>query len=457
MDIRWHLLYSGRRVILCCEPMPLIATLTTLPAKAFNRKILAQTADWLAVGVAVSLPWSTTVSGILIALWVLAVFPTLTLDDLRRELFTAAGGLPQALWLLAAFGMLWADVSWNERLHGLGGFTRLLCIPLLLAQFRRSDCGLVVCRGFFASVMILLSLSLVLAVLPSSIVAQISLLHPVKWYGVPVKNYIFQSESFLICAFVLFGLAFDEVRLRNWRLAACAIAIAILCLLDIFFVATGRTTLLVAPVLLLLLGWRQFRWKGLLGACALGGAVSAAVYVESPYLRERLDTSIADFQAYRRGDLAVDATSLHMEFLRKSWSISGTAPIIGHGTGSIAEQFRDAASGQTGVVGQVTVNPHNQVFAVTIQIGLIGGVLLAAMWIGHFMLFRGDTLMDWIGTIVVVENVVSSTVNSHLFDFSQGWLYVFGVGVAGGTILQRRRTDRSGSLWRNDDGGQEAR
>jgi len=32
--------------------------------------------------------------------------------------------------------------------------------------------------------------------------------------------------------------------------------------------------------------------------------------------------------------------------------------------------------------------------------------------------------------------VVSSTVNSHLFDFSQGWLYVFGVGVAGGTVLK---------------------
>ncbi len=432
--------------------MPSITAMTTaLRATPFDREILIRAADWLAVGVAVSLPWSTTATAILIALWLLAVLSTMPIDYLRRELFTAAGGLPPALWLLAAFGMLWADVSWSERLHGLGGFTRLLAIPLLLVQFRLSNCALIVCRGFLASVTILLALSLVLTVLPSSIVAQISLLHPVKWYGVPVNNYIFQSESFLICAFVLFGFAFDEVRLRNWRLAACAIAIAILCLVDIFFVATGRTTLLVAPVLLLLLGWRQFRWKGLLAACALGGIIGAAVYVESPYLRERLNTTIADFQAYRRGDPAVDPTSLHLEFLRKSWSISMTAPIIGHGTGSIAEQFRGAASGQTGIVGEVTVNPHNQIFAVTIQIGLIGGVLLAAMWISHLMLFRGDTLMDWIGMIVVVENVISSVVNSHLFDFSQGWLYVFGVGVAGGTVLQRRRTDRSGSAQRTAD------
>jgi hypothetical protein len=40
--------------------------------------------------------------------------------------------------------------------------------------------------------------------------------------------------------------------------------------------------------------------------------------------------------------------------------------------------------------------------------------------------------------IIVVQNVVSSLFNSRLFDFGQGWLYVFGVGVAGGTVLKQR-------------------
>ena len=54
------------------------------------------------------------------------------------------------------------------------------------------------------------------------------------------------------------------------------------------------------------------------------------------------------------------------------------------------------------------------------------------------MLFRGDGLIAWIGMIIVVQNVVSSLLNSHLFDFGQGWLYVFGVDVAGGTVLKQR-------------------
>jgi O-antigen ligase len=76
--------------------------------------------------------------------------------------------------------------------------------------------------------------------------------------------------------------------------------------------------------------------------------------------------------------------------------------------------------------------------AVGVALCLIGVAVLLAMWAAHFMLFRGAGLVAWIGMIIVVQNVVSSLFNSHLFDFSQGWLYVFGVGVAGGTVLNKR-------------------
>jgi hypothetical protein len=39
---------------------------------------------------------------------------------------------------------------------------------------------------------------------------------------------------------------------------------------------------------------------------------------------------------------------------------------------------------------------------------------------------------------VVIENIVSSTVHSHLFDANNGWLYAFGVGVLGGISLRQR-------------------
>ena len=73
-----------------------------------------------------SLPWSTSATGILIVLWLIALVPTLDAASVRREVMSAAGGLPVLLWVLGALGMLWADVTWSERIAGLGGFHKLL-------------------------------------------------------------------------------------------------------------------------------------------------------------------------------------------------------------------------------------------------------------------------------------------------------------------------------------------
>lgn len=401
-----------------------------LRARFFEPQTLARLADWLAVGVAVSLPWSTTGTGILIALWLAAVLPTMTVDRIRRELMTAAGALPVILWALAVIGVLWADVAWSERLAGLGKFHRLLVIPLLLAQFRRSEHGMWVFYGYLASDLSVLVVSWALALIPG-----------LPWrgweFGVPAKDYIFQSESFLIGAFALIGLACEDAGARQWRRMLLLVALALLFLSNIFFVATGRTVFLVLPVLGAFVGWRAFSWKGLLGAIVVSGTLGTVIWFSSPYLRARLYNSAAELQAYRASDER-NSTGMHLEFLKKSSAIIGAAPVIGHGTGSVPEQFRLVTAGNAGASSVATVNPHNQIFAVAIQLGLIGAGILVAMWIAHFMLFRGGGLNALIGAIVVIEAVVSSLVNSHLFDFTQGWLYVFGVGVAGGTALRRR-------------------
>jgi len=36
----------------------------------------------------------------------------------------------------------------------------------------------------------------------------------------------------------------------------------------------------------------------------------------------------------------------------------------------------------------------------------------------------------------VVQNILSSLLNSHVFDFSEGWIYVLGVGISGGSMAR---------------------
>jgi O-antigen ligase len=407
-----------------------------------DRTRLAQLANVLAAAVALVLPWSTSATGILIALWLVVLAPTLDFLSLRREVLAPAGGLPVLLWLLGAFGMLWAGVSWGERIAGLSGYHKLLVIPLLLAQFRRSGQGEWVLLAFVCSCAVLLAVSAGLAFIPG-----------LSWrgnthIGVPVKDYILQSELFAICAFGLLGLAAAQWRSHR-RQALIFLLAAILFVANIVYIETARTTLVAMAVLLVLFGFFQFGWRGGLVVCACATLLSGAVWFSSPYLRERVSRTVQDVQIYDAS--RVNPVGLRLDYWRSSLVFLRQAPVIGHGTGGIPQLFRHAATAQTDPQA-ITTNPHNQVLVVALDLGLLGTIVLLAMWLAHLKLFSGESnaaatpetmraapqshvLLAWFGLVIVVQNIVCSMFNSHLFDFSQGWLYVWGVGALGGSVL----------------------
>ena len=217
------------------------------------------------------------------------------------------------------------------------------------------------------------------------------------------------------------------------------LVLALAFLHDIFFIATSRTTLVVIPVLILIYGARQFGWKGIFGAAVAGAAIAAALWTASPYLRDRTLSVLSQTEKFAYENKTT-STGQRIVYWTKSLHLIKNAPLMGHGTGSIAEVFQRAAIGHSGVWAEVPDNPHNQTFAVAIQLGLVGATVLWAMWVSHFLLFRGSGLTAWIGLVVVAQNVVGSLFNSFLFDFTEGWLYVVGVGVAAGMVLRQRHT-----------------
>jgi O-antigen ligase len=176
------------------------------------------------------------------------------------------------------------------------------------------------------------------------------------------------------------------------------------------------------------------RWKGALGAALIGGVLAGGAWTSSSYLRERVSVAIEQVRSHGMGDVNT-SVGLRLEFWRKSLGFIAEAPVVGHGTGTIPMLFRRDATAET-IPDLLTTNPHNQILTVALQLGLIGAVVLIAMWVAHLALFRGATLVAWFGLAVVVQNVVGSFFNSYLFDFGQGWLYVLGVGIAGGMVLR---------------------
>jgi len=387
--------------------------------------------DLVAVLVAALLPWSTSGVAIVMIVWLVALVYTLEVHPFLASLRRPVCLLPIALVVLAAVGTLWSDAPWGVRLYALSPVTKLLALPLLLYHFERTKRGLWVFAAFLISCTLLMAVSWLVLLDPG-----LSLKHGDAERGIFVKNYIDQSQEFALCVVALVYPIVILLRDRKSRQALLLIAIAVSFIVNMTFVVVSRTALVTMPVMLAVFALMHLKWRT--NVILFSGTIvlAALAWMTSPQLQATTNKFTRDYRLYMEFN---EPTSIgnRLEFYRKSLRFFSEAPLIGHGTGSTRGLFEAAATGPAVLAaGQVIGNPHNQTLNVAVQWGLIGVVILYAMWLAHLLLFRGEGLLAWIGLMVVLQNFFSSLFNAHLFDFHEGWMYVLGVGVAGGAMLR---------------------
>jgi O-antigen ligase len=394
--------------------------------------------DIVAALIAFSLPWSTSLVGIFAIVWLVTLAPTLDFKRFLQSLKRPVCALPIALFLLALGGTLWSDAPWGARSYALSPVTKLLVLPLLFYHFERSTRGMWVFVAFLVSCVLLMMMSWLVLMYPG-----LTLKHGDVERGIFVKNYIDQSQEFALCAVVLAYPVITLLRDRKIWQASLLIVIAASFIANMAFVIVSRTALVTMPIMLAVFALMHLKWRTnvmlFLAAIVLG----ALAWMASPQLQATTERFSRDYRIYKEFNQPT-SIGLRLEFWEKSLRFFAQAPIMGHGTGSTRGLFEAAATGPKVLAqGQVIGNPHNQTLNVAVQWGSIGIVVLYAMWFVHLQLFRGQGLVAWIGLMVVLQNFFSSLFNSHLFDFHEGWMYVLGVGVAGGMAMRERLGERS--------------
>jgi hypothetical protein len=386
-------------------------------------------ADTFAVLTAASLPWSTSLVGIFSACWIGAAAMIVDYPAYFRSLKKPAFALPLALLGLAVVGTLWSEAAWSARWWSVGPSLKLLFLPVLFHYFQRSSRGMWVFASFGLSCAVLMALSWVVWIDSRfKLTATLS-------DGVPVKNYIDQTQEFALCLIALVPVVWRLIHAKQRLLAALCVVVMAGFLANMVFVAFARSALIYIPAMLLIFAVRFMSPRSAVLLFAGVAVVAVALWWTSPFLKSRIGSVASEYEQYAREN-AVTSTGQRLEYWRKSATFFAAAPVIGNGTGSVLQLFERAAAGHTGVAAEVVRNPHNQTLYVAVQWGLIGVFVLWAMWFSHLLMFRGEGLAAWIGSLVVVQNVMSSLVNSHLFDFHAGWMYVLGVGIAGGMVLK---------------------
>lgn len=411
------------------------ATLLFMLSAWHNPAARMLNADLMAVLLAASLPWSTSAVAILSVAWLAAAVPTVDYDAFFRFLKQPICALPLALFALAVAGTLWSDAEWSARLYAIGPAVKLLFLPVLFYYFERSTRGMWVIVAFLVSCTLMTVASWIVTFQPD-----LSLKMPDEptGHGIFVKNYIAQSQEFVLCTVVLAYPFFTLLRDGKIRQALLLAAIAANFIVNMAFVVVSRTALLTLPVMLAVFALMHLRWRTNILLFAAAIVLGALAWTLSPQLQATTDRFMRDYRIYKELNQPT-SIGLRLEYWEKSLRFFSEAPVIGHGTGSTRKLFEAAATGPAVFAqGHVIGNPHNQTLNVAVQWGGIGVVILYAMWIVHLLLFRGEGLAAWIGLMVVLQNMFSSLFNSHLFDFHEGWIYVLGVGVAGGMVLRAR-------------------
>jgi O-antigen ligase len=398
-----------------------------LPRFLMGRQIAAVTTAFM-------IPVSTSGQAIALSLFVLFAALTVERKEWVMTLTTPAAAVPVGLYFLIVIGMSWSPAPFAPG-GGVTHYAKLLLIPVAMACAFTPREALQIGYGFLAGCLVVL----VLSFLSFFILLPPPFRHAMD--GVPLKDNAVQSGCFALCAF---GLALGGVSVwveGNRRRATAMIMLALVFLADIFLIFISKTGVLMTAALVGLFvvhaeGWR----RSLLIATPIALVVAIALWSSAPAQRRlaEIATDIHAVDSDKGSSEATLSTASRLDFWSKAVEFIREAPLLGHGTGSTKSLYQSLEATRPSPYGEAVPDPHNQFFAIAIQVGLLGGVMLLVMWAVHFSMFVGGSFASAMGQAVVIQNFIGSLFNSHLSTVTQGMLYCLAVGLLG-CILQRAR------------------
>jgi O-antigen ligase len=168
-------------------------------------------------------------------------------------------------------------------------------------------------------------------------------------------------------------------------------------------------------------------WKGVIVTGLMIVIIAGLLYwMPTNTVHIRLSELVQEYGQWQpdRAASIVSATGLRMEFYNNSLRIIGKNPIFGVGTGG----FRSAYQRQIGDSQMVaTDNPHNQYLLTGVELGLVGLVGLATLFIIQWRLAsrqpRGQDRM--LAYAMLLAIATGCLFNSFLADHTEGLFYVW--------------------------------
>ena len=246
---------------------------------------------------------------------------------------------------------------------------------------------------------------------------------PTHKFGYSIVYHITHSFFMAVLAFWCLQRAFNRVphlvRIF-WLLLFCAVTV------NLFYIAPGRTGMLVYIALLLLTLVQRLPWQYSIPAGLLTAALIAVTFYSSSNFSTRVMEALDEIQNYQAES---SRTSLGMRFdwWQNSLQLIAEKPLFGHGTGSFSKA---QATLIEGTETKATDNPHNEYLLLGVQSGLLGTGLFIALLLSLFV--RSIGLLQpqrFLLQGVVVAMAAGCLMNSFLLDSHPGHFFAVLAGL----------------------------
>jgi len=229
------------------------------------------------------------------------------------------------------------------------------------------------------------------------------------------KQHIAQN---ILMAFSVYLLLFMAKQYPRWR--HFLITWAVLASINVGMVQ-GRSGYIILLLLLFLMSYQLWQWRGLLLGFLFILLVSVSVYQGSEHLSHRIQETQSQWQDYQQGKIE-NSLAIRLQFQQHSWQLWQQHLWLGTGTGSFAQQYAQRASEKNLFP---TNNPHNEYLLIANQLGLFG--LLFLGWFFYQMGRLSSRTQEYqaVASALTLTMVVGCGFNSMLLDFTESYAFIY--------------------------------
>ena len=345
------------------------------------------------------------------------------------------------LFLLYSLSLFYTSASSDESIKFILKYAKLLLIPIIISSIDHKEVRSYGLNAFLLSALITLFVSYAkwLNIMPMDLG-----LHDISD---PVHGFVFFKNRIAHSIFISFTMYMMLIKANHseGKIRFVWVALGALAFFNVMHLVTGRSGQVIALGLLISYFIKTFGKKALFAIVILSllGFVFKSALM--PIFPERLTAVLQEIDdAHNKKEMT--SSGIRLEMYKSVSKMILSAPLLGHGVGSLKNEYHNFDKNDATLNLREIDNPHNQFLLTFFELGIVGGLILMAMFYYHWMALKNhasknEAYLEAVMQGLILTILIGSLFNSLLLDAGEGKFYCVMAGLLLSAYVPRPKTN----------------